>query len=66
MSYLENRKLVHRDLAARNVLVGDETKYGMVVKVADFGLARCDSYSNFFLKNSSKFYEVKFEILEGL
>ncbi|PAV85692.1 hypothetical protein WR25_08290 [Diploscapter pachys] len=40
MNYLEGRKLVHRDLAARNVLVGDETKHGMVVKVADFGLAR--------------------------
>ena len=54
MNYLEGRKLVHRDLAARNILVGDETKHGMIVKVTGFGLARYDSYS-FFVE---KFAEV--------
>lgn len=37
MKYLEEHKIIHRDLAARNCLVG----YQDVIKVADFGLARC-------------------------
>uniref|UniRef100_A0A0M3JTJ3 Tyrosine-protein kinase n=1 Tax=Anisakis simplex TaxID=6269 RepID=A0A0M3JTJ3_ANISI len=40
MTYLESKKLVHRDLAARNVLVGDFFNGSLIVKIADFGLAR--------------------------
>ena len=36
MAYLESRNAIHRDLSARNVLVKDN----LIVKVADFGLAR--------------------------
>lgn len=36
MQFLSSRKCVHRDLAARNVLVAKN----LVVKIADFGLAR--------------------------
>lgn len=41
MRYLEEKNVVHRDLAARNVLVdagaGDDR---LVIKIADFGLAK--------------------------
>lgn len=38
MSYLEAKKYVHRDLRAANILVNENEK--IVVKIADFGLAR--------------------------
>lgn len=43
--YLESQKFIHRDLAARNCLIsmrgrGDTAGPGIVVKIADFGLAR--------------------------
>ena len=45
MSYLSILHFVHRDLATRNCLVGT----GLVVKIADFGLAR-DIYSSDYYK----------------
>ncbi|XP_033228838.1 muscle, skeletal receptor tyrosine protein kinase-like [Belonocnema kinseyi] len=44
MMYLSTQRFVHRDLACRNCLVG----YGLIVKIADFGMSRdvytCDYY----------------------
>ena len=51
MAYLEKRKFIHRDLAARNCLVGES----MVVKVADFGLARYVLDDEYTSSQGSKF-----------
>uniref|UniRef100_A0A5K3FDF5 Tyrosine-protein kinase n=1 Tax=Mesocestoides corti TaxID=53468 RepID=A0A5K3FDF5_MESCO len=40
MAYLEREQFVHRDLAARNCLVKSVSRNSVVVKVADFGMAR--------------------------
>lgn len=40
MAYLETEQFVHRDLAARNCLVKSVSRNSVVVKVADFGMAR--------------------------
>lgn len=44
MAYLADRGYVHRDLATRNCLVGT----GLVVKIADFGLARSIHSANYY------------------
>ena len=44
MAYLERHNYIHRDLAARNVLVCSDG----VVKIADFGLARDLSESEYY------------------
>merc|ERR1712117_507499 len=46
MEFLHSRRCIHRDLAARNVLVGHQG----VVKIADFGLARDLSDSDYYRK----------------
>lgn len=60
MKYLEAKKLIHSDLAARNVLVAEE-KPGpnpvLLIKVADFGLARLvEDTKAKEPKSSSKFF----------
>jgi len=44
MQYLETCKIVHRDLAARNILVKLQPDNTLVLKIADFGLARPNNY----------------------
>lgn len=51
MSYLEREKYVHRDLAARNILVGDNIE----CKIADFGLARFISETEYEARAGAKF-----------
>lgn len=45
MAYLGENYIVHRDLAARNILVAAED----LVKISDFGLARCVGYSGYYV-----------------
>nr|AAT67598.1 Src tyrosine kinase 3 [Suberites domuncula] len=51
MAFLEAQHYIHRDLAARNVLVGE----GNIVKVADFGLARCIVDDEYTAREGAKF-----------
>ena len=62
MAFLESRHVVHRDLAARNVLVCADG----VVKIADFGLARNLSDSEYYRKNSDGKLPVKWMSPESL
>nr|VZI43954.1 unnamed protein product [Spirometra erinaceieuropaei] len=62
MAYLEAKSFIHRDLAARNCLVGDNN----VIKVADFGLARCmQLHDTYTARNGAKF-PIKWTAPEGL
>ncbi|XP_034532953.1 tyrosine-protein kinase Tec [Notolabrus celidotus] len=51
MEYLEANSFIHRDLAARNCLVNDS----LVVKVADFGMARYVLDDQYTSSSSAKF-----------
>jgi serine/threonine protein kinase len=44
MQYLHKNKIVHRDLKTSNILVDDSTEGYVLVKLADFGLAK--TYAN--------------------
>ncbi|XP_057296646.1 uncharacterized protein LOC130625556 isoform X2 [Hydractinia symbiolongicarpus] len=62
MNFLEQHNCVHRDLAARNVLLNDE----MVVKVADFGLARDTTGENYYKKESEGMLPMKWMAPEAI
>ena len=62
MEFLHSHKCVHRDLAARNVLVGKEG----VVKIANFGLFRDVSSSNYYKKVGEGIFPAKWMSPERL
>jgi len=62
MEYLSSKKCVHRDLAARNVLVAD----GLIMKIADFGLARNISETEYYRKLSDGRLPLKWMAPEAL
>ena len=68
MTYLSQLNVIHRDLAARNCLIGD-IKGRLIVKVADFGLARrVRSDKLYYRANLEKqlpFLWMPLEVLEG-
>ena len=51
MLYLSRKNYIHRDLAARNCLVNSK----MVVKIADFGLAKSLTESEHYLVSKLNF-----------
>jgi len=62
MDFLSSRKCVHRDLAARNVLVADN----LVLKIADFGLARDVKDTEYYRKESEGRLPIKWMAPESL
>merc|ERR1719394_488356 len=62
MEYLGSMKCVHRDLAARNVLVSSD----LVVKIADFGLARDVNKNDYYKKIGDGWLPVRWMAPEAL
>ncbi|XP_041439218.1 fibroblast growth factor receptor 3 (achondroplasia, thanatophoric dwarfism) L homeolog isoform X2 [Xenopus laevis] len=62
MEYLASQKCIHRDLAARNVLVTDD----IVMKIADFGLARDIHNIDYYKKTTNGRLPVKWMAPEAL
>lgn len=62
MHYLHSKCVVHRDLAARNILVTSQ----LVIKIADFGLARDITESDYYRKKGPTQLPWKWMSLEAL
>ena len=62
MEYLHSMKCIHRDLAARNVLVSKD----LIIKIADFGLARDVHKNDYYRKIGDGCLPVKWMAPEAL
>jgi len=52
LKYLHSKDIIHRDLACRNLLVLTEESW--TIKIADFGLSRILSESNYYKITTSE------------
>ncbi|EDV25126.1 uncharacterized protein TRIADDRAFT_24853, partial [Trichoplax adhaerens] len=64
MLYLEENNFIHRDLAARNCLIGGTNI--QIIKVADFGLAKCVIDSQYYLASEEAVFAVRWAAPEVL
>ena len=64
MAYLASIHFVHRDIAARNCLVGGEDNE-LVVKVADFGMAK-DVYQTDYYKKRGGILPIRWMAPEAI
>nr|Q95YM9.1 RecName: Full=Fibroblast growth factor receptor; Short=HrFGFR; Flags: Precursor [Halocynthia roretzi]BAB59007.1 FGFR [Halocynthia roretzi] len=62
LEFLAQKKCIHRDLAARNVLVTEE----LVMKIADFGLARDIRSCDYYRKHTRGHLPYKWMALEAM
>ncbi|XP_078053199.1 vascular endothelial growth factor receptor 1-like isoform X2 [Augochlora pura] len=62
MEYLGQRRILHGDLAARNILLADNN----VVKICDFGLAKCMYKEEMYKKNSDCPLPIKWLAIETM
>lgn len=66
MAFLTSKNIVHRDLAARNILVAKSEEQKLIMKIADFGLARDVTTKLYYRKVTSGKLPIKWMAPEAI